>query len=133
LTGVIGFGVYLFMTGRLQPPGQPAIPERGINSEQPSAVAEQKVALTALNSIQARMTLEEVQTKLDVQLKPYSEISYSSLTSDPPWDSAAVYSCVLEDGSSFYLTFVRYTKSDNLVFFAKSVTPPNLMNPGSSN
>jgi hypothetical protein len=139
LTGVIGFGVYLFMTGRLQLPGQPAIPERGFNSEQPPAVAEQRVTLTAINSISERMTLEEVQAKLGVQLRLYSELSYSALPGfsngyrEPGYGYVAiVYSCILEDGSPFYLTFMGYAKPNNLVLVAKNATPTNLLNQGSS-
>lgn len=138
LTGVIGFGVYLFMTGRLQLPGQPAIPERGINSEKPPAVAEQRVTLTALNSIKGGMNFAQVEEKLGVKLKLYSEVSFATTpmgswyASNMNVKGAAAYNCVLEDGSPFYFTFVQIAKPDSFVLYAKSATPPDLMNSGSS-
>jgi hypothetical protein len=139
LTGVIGFGVYLFMTGRLQLPGQPAIPERGFNSEQPPAVAEQKVSLAALDSIQGGMTFEQVEEKLGVPLKLYSETSYAT-TPMGSWYASnmnvkgdAIYSCVLEDGSSFYFGFIQTAEPDRLVLVRKATTPSDSETPGSSN
>jgi hypothetical protein len=83
------------------------------------------------------MTLEEVQAKLGIQLEQHSEISYSTVA--PGWanmfgyDSAAVYSCVLKDGSLFYFSFIRFINSDNFVLTGKSHTPIDLMNSESSN
>jgi hypothetical protein len=122
------------MTGRLQLPGQPAIPERGFNSEQPPAVAEQKVSLAALDSIQAGMTFEQVEEKLGVPLKLYSETSYfawyASITNVK---ADAIYSCVLEDGSSFYFGFIQTAEPDRLFLVRKAITPSDSETPGSSN
>jgi hypothetical protein len=137
LTGVIGFGVYLFMNGRLQLPGQPAIPERGINSGKPPAVTEQRVSLTALNSIQGGMAFAQVEEILGVKLKLYEEQSFavtpmgSWYASNTNIKGSGVYSCILEDGSPFYLIFLQTVKPDSFVLYAKRATLPDLTNSGS--
>jgi hypothetical protein len=138
LTGVIGFGVYLFMTGRLQLPGQPTTSGQFSSNGKPPVKAEQRVTLTTLSSIQEGMTLEETQTKLGVQLRLYSDMSYASIFGNTWVQTSNIkrmtaYSCTLEDGSLFYLTFIQHANSDSLNFFAKSATPPDLMKSGSSN
>jgi hypothetical protein len=129
LTGVIGFGVYLFMTGRLQLPGQPAFPERGINSEQLPAATEQRVSL-----IQGGMTFAQVEEKLGVHLKLYSEISHAntpfgSMYARMNMKGEAIYSCVLEDGSPFYFGFIQTVQPDRLVLVRKAATPWDLTPP----
>lgn len=141
LTGVIGFGVYLFMTGRLQLPGKsttsgqfPNNENLGElpNNEKPPAIPEQRVMMEVLDSIQARMTPEEIQEKLGIRLKLYSEVSYTDIfgTRIAAWDGAAIYSFTIEDGSPFYLTFLRYHNSNKLVLVAKSATPIHLLSIG---
>jgi len=143
LTGVIGLGVYLFMTGRLQLLGQPSIPGQVTNSGKPSATSERRVTQTALDSIQAGMTFAQVEERLGVHLKLYSEISYTNAYANTPLGSlyesmtniksVSTYSCVLEDGSLFYFAFSQTAQSDSFVLYVKSATPLDLTKPGSSN
>jgi hypothetical protein len=84
------------------------------------------------------MNFAQVEEKSGVKLKLHSEVSFATTpmgswyASNMNVKGAAAYSCVLEDGSSFYFTFLQTAKPDSFVLYAKSATPPDLMNSGSS-